>query len=74
MVKDVRSKEQSSGETLEEQDIDLRELRDFNRSLNRLLAEAMSDCPSLASDLQLYFDQVKQIYGGETTLNVDFVF
>lgn len=57
VVKDVRSKEQSSGETLEEQDIDLRELRDFNRSLNRLLAEAMSDCPSLASDLQLYFDQ-----------------
>ncbi|XP_051873299.1 coiled-coil domain-containing protein 39-like isoform X2 [Pristis pectinata] len=57
VVKDVRSTKQSLGETPEEQDIDLRELRDFNRSLNKLLAEAMDDCPSLAADLQLYFDQ-----------------
>ncbi|XP_072897358.1 coiled-coil domain-containing protein 39-like isoform X3 [Hemitrygon akajei] len=57
VVKDVRSTKQSVGETPEEQDIDLRELRDFNRSLNKLLAEAMDDCPSLAADLQLYFNQ-----------------
>ncbi|XP_059800752.1 coiled-coil domain-containing protein 39 isoform X1 [Hypanus sabinus] len=57
VVKDIRSTKQSVGETPEEQDIDLRELRDFNRSLNKLLAEAMDDCPSLAADLQLYFNQ-----------------
>ncbi|XP_072110639.1 coiled-coil domain-containing protein 39 [Mobula birostris] len=57
VVKDVRSTKQSVGETPEEQDIDLRELRDFNRSLNKLLAEAMDNCPSLAADLQLYFNQ-----------------
>ncbi|XP_062900925.1 coiled-coil domain-containing protein 39 isoform X2 [Mobula hypostoma] len=57
VVKDVRSTKQSVGETPEEQDIDLRELRDFNRLLNKLLAEAMDDCPSLAADLQLYFNQ-----------------
>ncbi|XP_078266344.1 coiled-coil domain-containing protein 39 isoform X2 [Rhinoraja longicauda] len=57
LVKDIRSTKQSRGETLEEQDIDLRELREFNKSLNRLLAEAMDDCPGLAADLQLYFNQ-----------------
>uniref|UniRef100_UPI00398E6C2F coiled-coil domain-containing protein 39 isoform X2 n=1 Tax=Pristiophorus japonicus TaxID=55135 RepID=UPI00398E6C2F len=57
VVRDVRSAKKSPGETHEEHDIDLRELRDFNRSLNKLLADAMDDCPSLAGDLQLYFDQ-----------------
>ncbi|XP_067851309.1 coiled-coil domain-containing protein 39 isoform X2 [Heptranchias perlo] len=57
VVRDVRSAKKSLGETQEEQDIDLRELRDFNRSLNKLLADAMDDCPSLAADLQLYFEQ-----------------
>ncbi|XP_067897600.1 coiled-coil domain-containing protein 39 [Heterodontus francisci] len=57
VVRDIRSTKKSPGETQEEQDIDLRELRDFNRSLNKLLADAMDDCPSLAADLQLYFDQ-----------------
>ncbi|XP_038672262.1 coiled-coil domain-containing protein 39 [Scyliorhinus canicula] len=57
VVKDIRSAKKGPGATQEEQDINLRELRDFNRSLNKLLADAMDDCPSLAADLQLYFDQ-----------------
>ncbi|XP_072428529.1 coiled-coil domain-containing protein 39 isoform X3 [Chiloscyllium punctatum] len=57
VVRDIRSAKKSPGQTQEEQDIDLRELRDFNKSLNKLLANAMDACPSLASDLQLYFDQ-----------------
>ncbi|XP_060690429.1 coiled-coil domain-containing protein 39 [Hemiscyllium ocellatum] len=57
VVRDIRSAKKSPGQTQEEQDIDLRELRDFNKSLNKLLANAMDACPSLAADLQLYFDQ-----------------
>ncbi|XP_069753232.1 coiled-coil domain-containing protein 39 [Narcine bancroftii] len=57
VVKDIRSTKQSLGETSDEQDINLRELRDFNRSLNKLLVEAMDECPGLAADLHLYFDQ-----------------
>ncbi|XP_048397519.1 coiled-coil domain-containing protein 39 isoform X2 [Stegostoma tigrinum] len=57
VVRDIRSAKKSPGQTQEEQDIDLRELRDFNKSLNKLLADAMDACPSLAADLQLYFDQ-----------------
>ncbi|XP_078420092.1 coiled-coil domain-containing protein 39 [Cetorhinus maximus] len=57
VVRDIHSAKKTPGETQEEQDINLRELRDFNRSLNKLLAYAMDDCPSLAADLQFYFDQ-----------------
>ncbi|KAM4771742.1 coiled-coil domain-containing protein 39 [Rhinophrynus dorsalis] len=57
VAKEVRSAKKRREETQEEKDINVRDLRDFNQSMNKMLANAMEKNPDLASALQLYFQQ-----------------
>ncbi|XP_030072653.1 coiled-coil domain-containing protein 39 [Microcaecilia unicolor] len=57
LVKDIRSMKKTKEETQEEQDIDLRQLKDFNKSIDKFLVSAMQENPDLAAPLQLYFQQ-----------------
>lgn len=57
LIKEIRSTKKSKGETQEERDINVRDLRDFNKSINKMLARAMDEHPALAVPLQMYFQQ-----------------
>ncbi|XP_063772396.1 coiled-coil domain-containing protein 39 [Pseudophryne corroboree] len=57
LVKEIRSAKKSSGETQDEKDINIRDVRDFNRSINKMLAQSMVENPELAVPLQMYFQQ-----------------
>ncbi|TRY85395.1 hypothetical protein DNTS_033861 [Danionella cerebrum] len=48
----------STEKTFEERDVDLRELRDLNKSVNKLLLEAMENNPELSSLLEIRFLQL----------------
>ncbi|XP_053316175.1 coiled-coil domain-containing protein 39 [Spea bombifrons] len=57
LVKEIRLAKKTKGETQEEQDIDVRDLREFNRSINKMLAQTMAQNPDLAGALRMYFQQ-----------------
>uniref|UniRef100_A0A8C5R1E6 Coiled-coil domain-containing protein 39 n=1 Tax=Leptobrachium leishanense TaxID=445787 RepID=A0A8C5R1E6_9ANUR len=57
LVKEIRTTQKSHGETQDEQDINVRGLREFNRSINKMLAQAMEQNPDLSQALKLYFHQ-----------------
>ncbi|KAG8581329.1 hypothetical protein GDO81_007633 [Engystomops pustulosus] len=68
LVKEIRSAKKSKGETEDERDINVRELRDFNKAINKMLARAMDEHPELTVPLQMYFQQFGlQIPAGTST-------
>ncbi|XP_073485009.1 coiled-coil domain-containing protein 39 [Aquarana catesbeiana] len=58
LVKEIRLAKKSKGETDHEKDIAVCDLREFNRSVYKMLAQAMEQNPELAVPLQMYFQQI----------------
>lgn len=58
LTKDIRSLKHTESETLEEQDIDLREVKEFSKSVDKMLLEIAAADPELSTVLQTYFEQV----------------
>ncbi|XP_054838743.1 coiled-coil domain-containing protein 39 [Eublepharis macularius] len=57
LSRELRSLKKTTSETLEEQDIDFRELKDFSKSVDKMLLEISEANPDLSSVLQTYFEQ-----------------
>ena len=56
-ARSLRQAKQSSSQTLEERDFELRELRDFNRNIMKQIAEIMNSTPVAAADILVMFKQ-----------------
>ncbi|KAJ7400147.1 Coiled-coil domain-containing protein 39 [Pitangus sulphuratus] len=57
LSREIRSLRQNGTKTEEERDIDLRELKSFNRTVNQVIADILETNPGLTATFQMYFDQ-----------------
>ncbi|XP_048362804.1 coiled-coil domain-containing protein 39 [Sphaerodactylus townsendi] len=57
LSRDLRTLKNTSSATLEEQDIEFRELKDFSKSVDKMLIDISDASPELSTVLQTYFDQ-----------------
>uniref|UniRef100_A0A8C8RD37 Coiled-coil domain-containing protein 39 n=1 Tax=Pelusios castaneus TaxID=367368 RepID=A0A8C8RD37_9SAUR len=57
LSKEVRSLKKSRTKTQEEDDIDLRELKDYNKTIDKLLVDVLEAHPDLTISFQTYFQQ-----------------
>ncbi|XP_068809992.1 coiled-coil domain-containing protein 39 isoform X2 [Struthio camelus] len=57
LSREIQSVKKTKTETQEERDIDLRELKNFNRTIDKLLADVLEANPDLITPLQMYFHQ-----------------
>uniref|UniRef100_A0A8B9FRH3 Coiled-coil domain-containing protein 39 n=1 Tax=Amazona collaria TaxID=241587 RepID=A0A8B9FRH3_9PSIT len=58
LSREIQSQKKTKAETQEEKDIDLRELKSFNRTIDKLLASVLEANPDLTMPFQIYFQQV----------------
>ncbi|XP_015272939.1 PREDICTED: coiled-coil domain-containing protein 39 [Gekko japonicus] len=57
LSRDLRSLKNTESETMEEQDIDFRELKEFGKSIDKMLLDISNANPELSSVFQTYFEQ-----------------
>ncbi|XP_038603113.1 coiled-coil domain-containing protein 39 [Tachyglossus aculeatus] len=57
LSKEIRLSKKTKDETKEEQDISLRELKDFTKSIDKILLDTIEENPNLHVILQTYFQQ-----------------
>ncbi|NXE53230.1 CCD39 protein, partial [Casuarius casuarius] len=55
LSREIQSLKKTKTETQEERDIDLREWKNFNRTIDKLLAEVLEANPDLTTPFQMYF-------------------
>ncbi|NXG30971.1 CCD39 protein, partial [Dromaius novaehollandiae] len=55
LSREIQSVKKTKTETQEERDIDLREWKNFNRTIDKLLAEVLEANPDLTTPFQMYF-------------------
>lgn len=58
LSREIQSLKKTQTETQEERDIDLREMKIFNKTINKLLADVLEANPDLIAPFQMYFHQV----------------
>ncbi|XP_027731702.1 coiled-coil domain-containing protein 39 isoform X2 [Vombatus ursinus] len=58
LTKEIRLARKTEEPTIEEYDISLREIKDYNKSIDKLLVEATLENPELSGIFQTYFQQV----------------
>uniref|UniRef100_A0A3P9NJK7 Coiled-coil domain-containing protein 39 n=1 Tax=Poecilia reticulata TaxID=8081 RepID=A0A3P9NJK7_POERE len=61
-LREIRSAQRTSSETLEEQDIKLKELKQFDKSINNMLNKAMQEDPGLRPILEESFQKVLALF------------
>ncbi|XP_017930483.1 coiled-coil domain-containing protein 39 [Manacus vitellinus] len=57
LSREIQSLRQNGTKTEEERDIDLRELKSFNRTVNQVIADVLETNPGLTASFQMYFSQ-----------------
>ncbi|XP_064928992.1 coiled-coil domain-containing protein 39 isoform X2 [Columba livia] len=57
LSREIQSLKKTQTETQEERDIDLREMKIFNKTINKLLADVLEANPDLIATFQMYFHQ-----------------
>ncbi|KAM9039458.1 coiled-coil domain-containing protein 39 isoform 1-T1 [Sarcophilus harrisii] len=58
LIREIRLAKETEEPTIEEYDINLREIKEYNKSINKLLVKTLEETPELFEIFQTYFQQV----------------